>query len=83
MKYFTGVVQGVFGKKRFLVRFQNGCEKYITLNQITNVALERISVTREAEMPIISVIYDNTIDLEKGYYHGFYFLINFDREYFL
>ena len=25
-KYLTGVVQGVSGRRRFLVRFQNGCK---------------------------------------------------------
>ena len=26
-KEFTGVVQGVLGRRKFLVRFHNGCEK--------------------------------------------------------
>ena len=38
-KEFTGVVQGVSGKKRFLVRFQNGFEKDMTSNQPTVVVV--------------------------------------------
>ena len=30
--YLTGVVKGVFGKRMFLVRFQYGNEKNLTLN---------------------------------------------------
>ena len=29
-KELTGVVQGVLGKRRFLLRFQNGCEKNLS-----------------------------------------------------
>ena len=36
-KELTGVVQGVSGKRRFLVRFQDGCENDKTLNQLTIV----------------------------------------------
>ena len=37
-KLLTGVVQGVSGKKRFLVRFHDGCEKNLSSNQLTIVA---------------------------------------------
>ena len=33
-KEFTGVVQVVYGKRMFLVRSQDGCEKDLTSNQI-------------------------------------------------
>ena len=36
-KDFTGVVQGFSGRRRFLVRFQNGCEKNLSSNQLTVV----------------------------------------------
>ena len=39
-KELTGVVQGVSGKNRYLVRFQDGCEKDLNLNQLTIVILE-------------------------------------------
>ena len=29
-KELTGMVQGVFVKRRFLVSFKDGCEKYLT-----------------------------------------------------
>ena len=32
-KELTGVVQGVSGRRRLLVRFQNGCEKNLSSNQ--------------------------------------------------
>ena len=34
-KYFTGVVQGVSGKRSFLESFQDCCEKYLTSNKLT------------------------------------------------
>ena len=33
-------------------------------------------MTKEAEAPTISVIPDDTIDMDKGYYHGVYVLLN-------
>ena len=38
-KELTGVVQVVFGRRRFLVRFQNGCENNLSLNQLTDFCL--------------------------------------------
>ena len=43
-KYFTGVVQGVSGKRIFLESFQYGCEKYATSNQLAVMAVEKIPV---------------------------------------
>ena len=34
-KELVGVVQGASGKKRLLVRFQDGCKNYLTSNQLT------------------------------------------------
>ena len=39
-KKLTGAVQGVLGRKRLLVRFQNGCEKNMYSNQLTVVIVE-------------------------------------------
>ena len=36
-KELTGVVQGVSGKKTFLVRFQYGLKNYLYLNQLTDL----------------------------------------------
>ena len=43
-KEFTVVVQGVSGRSRFLVRFQNGCENNLSSNQLTVVIVEKIPV---------------------------------------
>ena len=63
----------------FLVRFKYGFEKYLSLIQPTVVILERKSDTKEAEVPTISEIPDETVDLEMGYYHVVYVLLNFKR----
>ena len=55
--------QGLSGKKRFLVRFQYGGEKYMTSNQITAVTVEKIPVEKEPEVPRISDKYDETVPL--------------------
>ena len=34
-KYFTCVVQELYGKRSFLVRLQDGCDKDLTSNQLT------------------------------------------------
>ena len=36
-KYLTVVVQGLLGRRMFLVRFQNGCKDNLSSNQITVV----------------------------------------------
>ena len=65
-KELNGVVKGISGKMRFLVRFQYGCEKDLTSNQITIMVVEKIPVTEETELHMISVIPDETIYLENG-----------------
>ena len=62
-KELTGVVQGVSGKRSFLVRFQDECEKYLTSNQITIVTVDNRPVTEEDEVANIYVIPDEDIDL--------------------
>ena len=52
-KELTGVVQGVSGRRRFLVRFQNGCEKNMSSNQLTVVIVDKILVEEE---PLVSMI---------------------------
>ena len=41
-KDFTGVVQGVSGRRRFLVRFHNGCENNLPSNKLTIVTEHEI-----------------------------------------
>ena len=43
--------------------------------------VEKRNMTEEANMPTISVTPDETIDLEKVYYHGVYVLLQFNKEY--
>ena len=55
-KELTGVLQGVSVKRRFLVRFKNGCEKNLSLNQLTVVIVENIPDEKEPEVSKISEI---------------------------
>ena len=55
-KKLTVVFQGVSGKRRSLVRFQYGCENYLTLHQQKFVTIERRLMTEEAKMLTIYVI---------------------------
>ena len=66
MKEFTGVLQGLSVKNRFLVWFQDACEKDMTQNKLTVVTVERITITEEVEFPTIAMIPDDNVDLEKG-----------------
>ena len=43
-KELTGVVQGVSGRRRFLVRFQNGCKNNLSSNQLIIVIVDKIPV---------------------------------------
>ena len=49
-KGFTGVVQVILGKKRFLVRFQYGCENSLSSNQPNIVIVEKISEDKEPKV---------------------------------
>ena len=60
---FTGLLQGIYGNRRFLVRFQDGFEKDIILNRLTVMSVERSPMTEESKVPTISVIPDETVDL--------------------
>ena len=46
----TSVVQGVSGRRRFLERFQNGCEKNLSSNKLTFVIVEKILEEKEPEV---------------------------------
>ena len=78
-KELNGVVQVVSGKTMLSARFQDRCEEDMTSNQLTTVIVERSSVTEEANETMIYVIPDENIYLERGYYHGVYVLIQFNK----
>ena len=62
-KELTDFLKGVSGKRRFLVRFQGGSDKYLILNQHTILIVFSNPVTKEAEVPTIYVITEGDIDL--------------------
>ena len=59
----TSLVQGLSGKRRLLVKFQGGCEKYQTSNKLDPVTLDSIPVTEEAKVPTIYAMHDDPVDL--------------------
>ena len=63
MNELTGVFQVSSGKGRLLVRFNYGCEKYLTSNQIIIDTVEKSPVAEESELPIIYVIPSEIINL--------------------
>ena len=52
-KELIDVVQVVLVRRRLLVRFQNGCEKNLSSNQLTIVIVDKILVEEE---PLVSTI---------------------------
>ena len=76
-KELNGMVLGVSGRRRFLVRFQNECKKNLSLNQLTAVLIEKIPVEEEPEISTISEIHENQVEKEKGYYRCVYVMLQF------
>ena len=74
------MVQGVSGKKRLLVRFQDGYKNGLTLDQLTVVIVEKSPVEEEPEAPTITEIHNETFLMNKGYYHGFHVVLHFHKE---
>ena len=79
-KEFTGVVQGVSGRKRFLLMFQNGCKKNLSLKQLTIVIVEKIPVEEEPEVSTVPEIPEDQVEKEKGYYCCLYVMLHFKKE---
>ena len=48
------------------MRFQDGCEKYVTYNKITVVTVDKTPVKEEPKVPMIAVIPDEIVPLNKG-----------------
>ena len=75
----TGVVKDVSGRRKFLVKFQNGCKNILSLNEITVVIVEKIPVEEEPEVSMIPEITEDQIELEKGYYRCVYTMLQFQN----
>ena len=79
-KELTGMVKGVLGNKRFLVRFQNGCKNNLSSNQLTVVIVEKIPVEEEPEVSTIPEILEGNVEKQKGCYRCVYVLLQFKKE---
>ena len=55
-KDFTGVVQGVLGRRKFLARFKNWCKNIFSLNKLNVVIVEKIPEEKEPEVYEIAEI---------------------------
>ena len=67
-KELTGMVQGLLGRRSFLVRFQNRCKNNLSSNQLTVVIVEKIQVEEEPEVSTIPEIPEDQVKKDKGYY---------------
>ena len=47
------------------MRFQDNCENNMNLNQLTFVTVDRIPMTKEAKLPKISAMPDETVFLDQ------------------
>ena len=65
-KDLTGMVELVYGNKRFLVRFWYGFDNYMILNQLTIMIVDMIPMTEEYELTMIYEIPDGPVDFYKG-----------------
>ena len=65
-KELSSLLQVVSGNKRILLRFKDVCEKYLTLNKLILVIVDRIPMTKKVKVATISVMPDDTVDFEKG-----------------
>ena len=52
----------------------------MTSNPLTVVTLDRIPMDEEAEVPTIPKKPEEKVYLEKGYYHGVYLSLDFNKE---
>ena len=79
-KELTGVVQGVSGRRKFLVRSQNGCKKNLSLNQLTITTAHNILVEEAPEVSTIPEIPEDNVLKQKGYNRFVYVLLQFKTE---
>ena len=76
----TVVTKVVSDRKRLLMRLQNGCENFFSLNQLTVVIVENIPEDKEPEVSKISEIPEEQVKSEKGYYQFVYVILRFKNE---
>ena len=62
------------------MRFQNGCEKNLSLNQLTVVIAHNILVEEEPEVYTIPEIPEDNAEKQKGYYRCVYVLLQLKTE---
>ena len=74
------MVKGVSGRRRFLVRFQNGCKNNLSSNQFTVVTAHEILVGEAPKVSTIPVISEDKNGSHKGYYRCVYVLLQFKTE---
>ena len=74
------MVQVILGKKRFLVRFQDGREKNLSSNQLTIVIVEKITDETDAKIFTNPEIPEEQLRMEKGYYQCVYVMLCFNKE---
>ena len=55
----------------------------MTLNQLTSMKVDRSPRTKESKVTTLSMKPEAEADLEKVYYYGAYFLLQFNREYYV
>ena len=79
-KELADVVQLILGKKRFLERFKDGCEKNLSSNQLTIVIVEKILEEKEPEVFMNIEIPEDQVNLDQGYYHCAYVILRFKNE---
>ena len=79
-KELTGAVQVVSGKRGFLVRFHDGCEKNLSLNQLTVVVAHEILVEEAPLVSTIPEIPEDIVESHKGYYVCAYVILQFKTE---
>ena len=76
-KDLTGLVQGVSGRRMFLVRFHNWCKNNMSSNKLTVVIVEKITEEKEPEVYEIAEIPEEQFELEKRYYRCVYVMLRF------
>ena len=74
------MVQGVSGKRRFLVRFHDGCKNNMSWNQLTVVAAHEILVEEAPLVSTIPEIPEDIVEIHKGYYVFVYVLLHLKTE---
>ena len=79
-KELTGVVQAISGKRRFLVRFHDGCEKNLSSYQLTVVTAHEILVEEVPLVSTIPVIPEDKNESHKGYDVSVYVILHFKTE---